>query len=492
MAILRQDTIIRWQSTAQAASGEAPVQTYDEIPSPKGLPILKNMMLMMNKDNVKNFMKFAAENRKELGDTFKLRMPGKGNDIVFICNPADARTLLSNEGETPQQPAFERAAHLRRNELADIFKTAGLFGSGKDWAENRKAVQQDMMRPSSALFYIDELAATSEELCDKLIAECDENGETVKFNYTLQQFALEAVGIMFIATKLGVMQGAPDGQRLMAVVSAFVEKFNAFVILPKPVLKMNGIWKHMEVHTREIFNIAEEKVQEAIRKDDKDGSLKGSILGKLLDRCGRDSPIPIVTSVDSLSAGIDTTAHTLTFLLYHLATNPEKQEALYKEIVSVTGPQGKITQANLSSMKYLKACQTESQRLWPIANSTARRTEKELVLGGYKIPAGTFVLKMGLNSTDEEYYPNPLEFRPERWLRDSPDYRNVDRYTNLPFGHGPRSCIGQRFARLELYMATFRMVQRFKMEYHHEPIDIDYTGFGHPDREVRIRLIPRF
>merc|ERR1719341_586813 len=388
------------------------------------------MMLMMNKDNVKNFMKFAAQNRKELGDTFKLRMPGKGNDIVFICNPADARTLLSNEGEAPLQPAFEKADQMRRNELADIFKTPGLLGSGKEWSETRKAVQQDMMRPSSALFYIDELAETSEELCDKLIAECDENGDTVKFNYTLQQFALEAVGIMFIATKLGVMQGAPDGKRLMAAVSAFIEKFNTFVILPKHVLKMNGIWNHMEVQTREIFNIAEEKVQDAIRKDDKDGSLKGSILGK-------------------------------------------------------------FTQANLSSMKYLKACQQESQRLWPIANSTGRRPHKDIVLGGYEIPAGTFVIKMGLNSTDEEYYHNPLEFRPERWLRDSPDYRNVDRYTNLPFGHGPRSCIGQRFARLELYMATFRMVQRFKMEYHHEPIDIDYTGFGHPDREVRIRLIPR-
>ena len=54
-----------------------------------------------------------------------------------------------------------------------------------------------------------------------------------------------------------------------------------------------------------------------------------------------------------------------------------------------------------------------------------------------------------------------------------------------------RACIGQRFARLELYMLAYKVVQRYRLEYHHQPIDIDYTGLGHPDKDVRIRLIPR-
>ena len=55
-----------------------------------------------------------------------------------------------------------------------------------------------------------------------------------------------------------------------------------------------------------------------------------------------------------MSAGIDTTAHTATFLLYHLATNPDKQEILYKEICDVIGREGKMTEAKLTDMKYLK------------------------------------------------------------------------------------------------------------------------------------------
>ena len=101
------------------------------------------------------------------------------------------------------------------------------------------------------------------------------------------------------------------------------------------------------------------------------------------------------------------------------------------------------------------------------------------------------VLRVGLASTDSRYYSEPERFVPERWLRECPAHQKVDSYANLPFGHGPRSCIGQRFAKLELYMVAFKVVQRYRLEYHHEPIEIDYTGVGHPDRDVRIRLIPR-
>ena len=96
-----------------------------------------------------------------------------------------------------------------------------------------------------------------------------------------------------------------------------------------------------------------------------------------------------------------------------------------------------------------------------------------------------------ISSMDAQMFKDPESFVPERWIRGCPHYKKVDAFASLPFGHGPRSCIGQRFARLELYLVAFRMVQRFKMEYDNEPIGIDYTGVGHPDRDVQIRLTSR-
>ena len=61
----------------------------------------------------------------------------------------------------------------------------------------------------------------------------------------------------------------------------------------------------------------------------------GTILAKMIERCGPDSELPVVMANDALLAGIDTTGNTAGFIMYHLATNPDKQEKLYEEIVKV-------------------------------------------------------------------------------------------------------------------------------------------------------------
>merc|ERR1719233_1175596 len=115
-----------------------------------------------------------------------------------------------------------------------------------------------------------------------------------------------------------------------------------------------------------------------------------------------------------------------------------------------------------------------------------------MVLGGYSIPKGTTVIRCGiLASNDDKYYKDADKFLPERWLRGCPHNQKVDPFTSLPFGHGPRACIGQRFAKLELYMILFKLVQKYRLEYHHPPVQIDFTGIGHPDKDVKIRLLPR-
>merc|ERR1719391_1986746 len=125
-------------------------------------------------------------------------MPGKGQDIVYVTTPEDARHLLSMDGPMPILPAFDKIETIRKKDLKHIFQTPGLLSHGESWAEARKAVQQDLMRPKSALFYIEELNETTEELVAKILKDLDANGETTKINDTLQRYALEATGIMFI------------------------------------------------------------------------------------------------------------------------------------------------------------------------------------------------------------------------------------------------------------------------------------------------------
>ena len=114
---------------------------------------------------------------------------------------------------------------------------------GESWAEARKAVQQDLMRPKSALFYIKELNESAEELCAKVVANLDANSETTDINATLQRFALEATGIMFIGTRLGCMNNNPDSLKFISVVDNFLKNFQNMAILPVWMLKVSGLYR---------------------------------------------------------------------------------------------------------------------------------------------------------------------------------------------------------------------------------------------------------
>ena len=151
-----------------------------------------------------------------------------------------------------------------------------------------------------------------------------------------------------------------------------------------------------------------------------------TVIAKLVKKCGKDSSIPAIMGIDALQAGIDTTGSTAAFLLYHLAANPEKQERLYQEICETIGHDGRVTESALGKMKYMKACQTESQRILPAVFGTARSAEEGLVIGGYEIPEGTTVLRCGIvSSNDPANFPHP-------------ERHDADSFANIPFGHGAR------------------------------------------------------
>jgi len=363
---------------------------------------------------------------------------------------------------------------------------------GEKWREFRSKVQQDMMRPKSALFYIDDLTSIVDEVIEKLENNMNNTREISDLNTTLNQFGLEAIGVMFIGARLGVLQGTEEGSLMLKTAERFFQLFQTFAMFPPNFAKyVPQYWEFVECQ-RVFIKICSKHIAEAREKDKLDGSLEGTILGKMIKSCGEDSDIPTVMAVDALTAGIDTTGNSATILLYHLATNPDKQESLYQEILKHVGKDGNMTEQTLAEMRYLKACLQESQRIAPVAQATARMTQVDMVLGGYQIPSGTAVLRHGtIASTHEDNFSQPDQFLPERWIRGCGHFEKKNPYANLPFGQGPRSCIGQRFARLELYMIAFRMVQKFRLEYDGPPLEMIHSGLGRLDGDVKLRMIRR-
>ena len=137
-------------------------------------------------------------------------------------------------------------------------------------------------------------------------------------------------------------------------------------------------------------------------------------------------------------------AQTLEWAIDYLAWNPVARRRLEAEVEEVAGGRP-ITAEDFDRIPYARAVFKETIRLAPIAFVADRATIKDCVLGGYRIPAGTILHPcMGLLHRSPLHFEEPLAFRPERWLEKPLRDQTPEAY--MPFGIGPKTCIGRAFA----------------------------------------------
>uniref|UniRef100_A0A8B9KPY2 unspecific monooxygenase n=1 Tax=Astyanax mexicanus TaxID=7994 RepID=A0A8B9KPY2_ASTMX len=159
--------------------------------------------------------------------------------------------------------------------------------------------------------------------------------------------------------------------------------------------------------------------------------------------------------------GYETTSTALTFLLYNLATNPDCLNKLVEEI-DETFPHGApVTYDALIKLEYLEMVINESMRLFPIAPRLERVCKKTIELNGITIPKDTLVaIPAYVLHRDPQLWESPEEFRPERF---SPE-NNINPYLFMPFGLGPRNCVGMRFAQMIMKLVVVKLLQNFSVE----------------------------
>jgi cytochrome P450 len=160
------------------------------------------------------------------------------------------------------------------------------------------------------------------------------------------------------------------------------------------------------------------------------------------------------------TAGHETTALTLSWAWYLLSKNPSSEARLYEELRDVlTGRLPSI--ADLGQLPYLRGVVNEALRLYPPAYILARTSIAPCTIGGYELPAGsTVVFSQWITHRDARFFNDPDAFIPERWLDGLEDRLPAGAY--FPFGDGPRRCIGQNFALMEVVLVLATIAQKFQ------------------------------
>ena len=160
-------------------------------------------------------------------------------------------------------------------------------------------------------------------------------------------------------------------------------------------------------------------------------------------------------------AGHETTANALTWTWYLLSGAPEVEAALHAEVDRVLG--GRLpVMGDLPSLQYVERVVTESMRLYPPAWIVGRRAIDEYQLGGHVAPPRAIVVMSPyVMQRDPRFYAEPDRFDPDRW---TPEFRAaLPKFAYFPFGGGPRQCIGESFAWMELILLVATISQQYRL-----------------------------
>jgi len=170
-------------------------------------------------------------------------------------------------------------------------------------------------------------------------------------------------------------------------------------------------------------------------------------------------------------AGHETTALALSWSWYLLATHPDAEQKFHDELNEVLGGRSPNV-SDLPRLKYTEMIAKEAMRLYPPAYAIGREAIEDTEIGGYHVPKRTQLFAFQwVTQRDPRYFDEPDAFKPERWSNGE----QVEKYAYFPFGGGPRQCIGNYFAMMEVVLLLATIGQRFRFAL---------------DREHKVEVLP--
>ncbi|XP_077129302.1 sterol 26-hydroxylase, mitochondrial-like [Ranitomeya variabilis] len=451
-------------AAAGVEEGNKKMKTFDDLPGPS---MLTNLYWIFLKGNLLYSHEVQFVYKKKYGPMWKSFLgPIKSVNIVDVDI---LETVLRHEGKYPMRTDMELwKVHRRLRDLA-----LGPFTEeGHRWYTLRSILNKRMLKPAEAMLYT---GAVNEVVTDFLNTLDDDRRNSpsgIMVNDVANifyRFAFEGISYILFETRIGCLEKniPPETKKFIDSIGAML-KYSVYVsvlpawtqnILPYYKLYIKN-WDNIFEFGKKLIDQKMQKIQERLERGEE---VQGEYLTYLLSS-GKLTDKEVYGSVaELLLAGVDTTSNTLSWALYHLARDHENQQSLYQEVTSIVPGDGIPTAEDISKMPLLKAIIKETLRMYPVVPTNSRvATEKEIIIGDFCFPKDTlFVLNHYVISRDENNFPEPNTFIPQRWFREQKIKNNP--FSSIPFGYGIRACVGRRIAELEMHLALSRIIKKYEI-----------------------------
>ncbi len=404
--------------------------------------------------NVPRFLKdplgTIQKNIAEYGKTYYFHIGGVHFGI-FTADPALIQHVLQkNHRNYKKSPAhFDTIAHFLGNGL--------LTSEGPFWLRQRRLIQPGFHKDRLALLIDQMQDVIQEEL--KVLDEKSSTGPIDMYE--------AMISLTFNIIARSIFSQSFKEEELLRL-SEHITAIQAYAIreIRAPFL---GFWRKWtgELARHERMALASaQMVLELIEARRQSNTFEDDLLQMLLDARYEDDGSPmsaeqLLAEVNILFvAGHDTSANALSWTCYLLARHPEAMEKVRKETTQVLNSR-RATFEDLTSLSYTRQVLEEAMRLYPPAWITDRIAHQDDTYQELRIPRGAFVITYIYGAHhDPDHWEDPEVFRPERF--ESKEARKNPAY--LPFGAGPRLCIGNYFAMMEMQLAIINLVERYNFE----------------------------
>ncbi|MFN2189728.1 MAG: cytochrome P450, partial [Candidatus Promineifilaceae bacterium] len=257
--------------------------------------------------------------------------------------------------------------------------------------------------------------------------------------------------LIFMGTLLDV-DFEPDLERMWDPILRSIKYISPGLWILWPDIPRPGYKNHLERLDDYLYALIRDRRSDPRGDDDLLGRLVR--VPEMSDELIRDQLLTM------LIAGHDTSTALLAWALHLLSQNRDMMAKAQSEVTDVLGYQP-LDESRLDQLPFLDMVIKETLRLYPPIHVGNRIVVKDTNIAGYELAAGTrTMVSIYLSHRDERYWPEPEQFKPERFRRDAP---RPPAFTYLPFGAGPRSCIGALFAQVESKAVLSRILQRFTL-----------------------------
>jgi cytochrome P450 len=383
-----------------------------------------------------------AEAQRLHGDFVRFELLRQRNVLVF--EPRAIEAIIQSRGALVKDFFTQDLAHVLGQGL--------LTAEGETWRKKRKLVA-----PAFQPHGLGSYGRTMVDCADEALARFTD-GESRDVYQDSMHLTLDIVARSLFGAKLSrfleVEEALADVSREY---QALWQTFRALLPRWAPLAPLRRLKK-----TKALLD---EIVLEVIRKkrEEPGADLLSHLIGlRDEDGFGMNDRELLEESMTLFLAGHETTALALTYTLYLLAEHPQSYQTLLAETDGVLGGRAPEPK-DMERLAYTNAVVKESLRLYPPVWTMGRLASDEVEVGGVRLRAGEqFIVPQWVVQRDPRWFSEPDAFRPERFLGDA--HKALPRFAYFPFGGGPRVCIGQHFAMLELVLVVARLSQSFVFE----------------------------